>query len=88
MDTSLSNDFIPITQCSRELLELTGNPGPGYRRLLVLAADAKITPPMQQRSSRWGCLRRDIPALAAALGLPVTSRAPGSRKAAAHQAAA
>ncbi len=79
------NDFVTITRVSGELQRLTGHPGPGYRRLLILSADAVISPPMEQRSGRWGCLRGDIPALAAALGLTIPA-APRAARASKREA--
>jgi hypothetical protein len=61
--------WIPITELSPALRDLTGNPGPGYRRLSTLAADGKITPPMEKQGGRfWGCYRSKLTELAKALG--------------------
>jgi hypothetical protein len=73
--------WIPITELSPALRDLTGNPGPGYRRLSTLAADGKIAPPMEKQGGRfWGCYRSKLTELAKALGLPApqsgTGRAP------------
>jgi hypothetical protein len=63
--------WILITEVSSKLLELTGNVGPGYRRLSVLAADSKVAPPMEKRNGRWGLHASKLPDLAVALGLPL-----------------
>lgn len=65
-----SDAWIPITDISPALRDLTGREGPGYRRLATMAADGKIVPPMEKQGGRfWGCYRSNLPALAAALGL-------------------
>lgn len=70
--------WVPITEVSTALRDMTGNPGPGYRRLSVLAADGKIAPPMEKQGGRfWGCYRSKLPALAKALGLPAPQSASG-----------
>jgi hypothetical protein len=62
--------WIPITEISAALRDLTGDPGPGYRRLSTLAADGKIAPPMEKQGGRfWGCYQRNLPKLAKTLGL-------------------
>jgi hypothetical protein len=72
MPTVTPETWIPITEVSVALKELTGTTGPGYRRLSVLACDGKISPPMEKRDGRWwGCFRSKLPELAEALGLTV-----------------
>jgi hypothetical protein len=70
MLTATHEVWIPITEVSAALKDLTGATGPGYRRLSILACDGKISPPMEKRDGRWwGCFRSKLPELADILGL-------------------
>ena len=62
---------IPLPNLSVELLALTGDRGPGYRKLLELALDGVI--PTVQRKNRRYVAEADLPAIAAALGLTPTA---------------
>jgi len=76
----LYDSFVPASLLSAELRTLTGDAGPGYRKLMSLAADAVISPPLERRNGRWGCPRAKLPELAAALGLqPKAPAAPAPR---------
>jgi hypothetical protein len=63
------DDLIPATLLCAELRSLTGDAGPGHRKLVQLAADGRVSPPLERRNGRWGCPRAKLPELAAALGL-------------------
>jgi hypothetical protein len=61
--------FIIITLIAGHLYKMTGDPGPGYRKLLELCANAVLTPPFQKRNGRWGCVESEIPRVAELLAL-------------------
>ena len=67
--------FIPSTEIAGQLLALTGETGPGVRKLLELAANAKI--PMERSGRFWGCYRSRLPEMARALGIQPKVTAPG-----------
>jgi hypothetical protein len=61
-------DIIPITELSSEIRKITGQPGPGYRKLHFLACDGVI--PAAKSGRQWVVNRKDLGAVIAALGLP------------------
>jgi hypothetical protein len=63
----MNNDFLPVSAISAELLSLTGDAGPGRRRLIELGASARL--PLTKPGREWGCSRADLAAVAKALGL-------------------
>lgn len=63
------NDLVPLSLIPSELRGLTGEIGPGYRRLYSLAVDGELSPPLGRRNGRWVCSRKDLPRLARILGL-------------------
>jgi hypothetical protein len=65
----VTSDVIPVSRLSATLRDKTGNPGPGHRKLVQLAADAQIAPPMEQRGQYWVCPASKVPELAMLLGL-------------------
>jgi hypothetical protein len=73
MSTSLSDDLIPSAQLATEFIRLTGNPGPGVRKVLQLAADGRL--PLEYSRGRWFARRSMLPELAHALGLNVRAAA-------------
>jgi hypothetical protein len=68
------NTRIPLTKLGRRLAALTGQRAPSYRSLYVAALDAKI-PAEQQPNGRWDVDDADVPQIAEAFGLSVTSPA-------------
>lgn len=80
MNTAPADNFIPSALISSELLALTGDAGPGRRKLIELAASAKV--PMIKAGREWGCYRSRLPDLAATLGLipKVEPKAPTRRR--------
>ena len=62
-------DLIPATLLASELRELTGDAGPGHRKVVQLAADGRVTPPLERHNGRWVCPRAKLPELAVLLGL-------------------
>jgi hypothetical protein len=60
-------DLIPAPLLSSELQKLTGNPGPGVRKLVELASSARI--PLEKSGRFWVCRRDKLPELARALGI-------------------
>lgn len=80
-----SDPFVYSTAICVKLRAITGSPGPGYRKLITMAADGTISPPMEKQGRWWGCYSSRLPELAAALGLtkaPPTPRAVPSRRSA------
>ena len=69
MPTSPDDELIPAALHAREFQKLTGNPGPGLRKELQLAADGLL--PLEHRRGRWFVRRSKLPQLATALGLTV-----------------
>ena len=65
----VTSDVIPVSRLSAALRDKTGNPGPGHRKLVQLAADAPIAPPLEQRGRYWGCPVSKVPELAMLLRL-------------------
>jgi hypothetical protein len=63
------SERFPSTDLSRELAALTGNSGPGHRKLWGLIVDGKI--PAERENGRWFVRRSDLPAVAQILGLTV-----------------
>ena len=76
------NEWIPLPELSAVIRDLTGHPGPGYRRLHLLAMDGAISPPVEKLRGRWGCYRSNLRALVVALGLPLRSGADSHQHAA------
>ncbi len=78
MKTSTSpSEKIPLPLLSAELLRLTGDAGPGVRRLHELAAGARL--PLEKEGRFWVCRRDNLAAVAAALGLiPSSGHTPGA----------
>ncbi len=68
------DEVIGATSIAAELVRLTGHRGPGLRKLLELAADARA-PALEKRGRYWVVRRRNLPALAHQLGLPLKSAA-------------
>jgi hypothetical protein len=64
-----TGESIVSTQIARELVALTGQPGPGIRKLIEMAANSQL--PMEKSGRFWVCRRSRLPALAQALGLPL-----------------
>lgn len=81
VSTAPVDNFISSAFISSELLALTGDAGPGRRKLIELAASAKV--PMSKIGREWGCYRSRLPDLAATLGLTVKvePKAPNRRRA-------
>lgn len=67
MPTPDETDLIPAPMLSAELQRLTGNPGPGIRKIIELAASARL--PLERSGRFWVCRRANLPAVAVALGL-------------------
>lgn len=61
--------FIPASQLSRLLRDMTGDPGPGHRALVARANDGKL-PPLERRGRFLGCRESRVPEVVAILGLP------------------
>jgi hypothetical protein len=72
------NSLIPAPLLSAELQKLTGNPGPGLRKLLELAASARL--PLEKEGRFWVCRRENLPAVATALGLAPLAPPPAPRQ--------
>ena len=71
--TNLQDAWIPGSEICGRLRDMTGDAGPGWRRLLTMAADGKL-PMMERRDGRfWGIYTRKLPDLAEALGLTVSA---------------
>lgn len=69
--------WIPITNLVVQLRShVLGDMPFGYRKLLALAQDGAIVPPLEQRNGRWGCPRDRLPDLARKLGLSVEAAEP------------
>jgi hypothetical protein len=67
--------WIPGSEICGRLRELTGDTGPGWRKLLTMAADGRL-PMMERRDGRfWGVYARNLPDLADALGISAKSPA-------------
>jgi hypothetical protein len=66
----------PLPNLSAKLLELTGSPGPGYRRCYLLALDGKL-PTVQQNGRRY-VADADLPAVVALLGLETAPATPAA----------
>ncbi|MBV8095709.1 MAG: hypothetical protein JO110_21280 [Acetobacteraceae bacterium] len=68
----MATDFLPLTDVAREIKRLTGQDhAPTYNTLKLRAYDAKI--PVVRVNGRLGVERRDLPEVAARLGLSVPS---------------
>ena len=57
----------PLPRLAAKLRELTGQQGPGYRKLYLLALDGTL--PTETRNGRLFVRDADLPAVAASLGL-------------------
>ncbi len=67
-----NDSWIAATQILPELKKLTGQqPEIGVRKLVELAASARL--PLVKRDGRWGVPRKDLHAVANALGMTVTA---------------
>lgn len=63
----MQDDRISITTVSQDIRQMTGQSGPGYRKLHTLACDGKI--PAHKVDGKWVVYRRDMASLINALGL-------------------
>jgi hypothetical protein len=52
-----------LSEVSALLKTKYGHPGPGQRKLVQLAADAVISPPVEKINGRWACTPARMPAL-------------------------
>ncbi|MBV8092506.1 MAG: hypothetical protein JO110_04585 [Acetobacteraceae bacterium] len=68
----MATDFVPLTDVPRKIKELTGQDDvPSYNVLKLWGYDAKI--PVVRVNGRLGIEKRDLPEIAARLGLSVPS---------------
>jgi hypothetical protein len=74
--------FILVPRLSAALREATGDPGPGHRKLVDLANNAEIAPPMERYGPFWGCRVSRIPELVGVLGRRGLLASPGGEAAA------
>ena len=65
----MNEQLTPLPDLSAKLRTLTGYPGPGYRRIHVLALDGAF-PSIMLKGRRY-VADADLPAVAAALGLTI-----------------
>ncbi len=65
---------VPLPLVPRELIRLTGQRSPSYRAVYLAALDQKI-PAERQENGRWDVAEADMPLIAEAFGLSVTSPA-------------
>jgi hypothetical protein len=72
-----ADDFIGSTVIAQEI---RADPTFSYRKLMGGCADGKYAPPMERRNGRWGCTRRNLPALAELMGLAAKPPAPALRR--------
>ncbi len=77
-------EFLPLTVLLPELRQISPDlPARlNYRCIYNYVIDGKIVPPIERRNGRWGCIRRRLPTLAAALvhltqGVPDTGHSEG-----------
>jgi hypothetical protein len=68
------NNATPLPRLGAKLREQTGQPGPGYRKLYLLALDGSL--PVQTKNGRLFVLDVDMPKVAALLGLTNPTDAP------------
>lgn len=59
--------WIPASEISSELREMTGDPGPGRRLLLELAANGRLSMMTRRNGRWWGVYQSKLPALAQAV---------------------
>lgn len=65
------SDLTPLPRLADRLRDLTGSPGPGYRKAYALALDGQL--PTVQRNGRLFVQEADLPAVAALLGLTIST---------------
>jgi hypothetical protein len=71
---SENDNFVFVANLSALLREKTGDPGPGHRKLVQLANDARTSPPMRREGRFWGCDASKVPDLVRTLlALKITS---------------
>lgn len=68
------SDLTPLPNLAAKLRELTGQPGPGYRRTYNMALDGRL-PTVQVRGRRY-VRDADLPLIIAALGLTIPAPRP------------
>ena len=67
----MAEQLTPLPDLAAKLRTLTGNPGPGYRKTYLMALDGTL--PTVQRNGRRYISDADLPAVAAVLGLTIST---------------
>ena len=67
------NTATPLPRLGAKLIELTGKPGPGYRKLYTLALDGTL--PTEARNGRLFVQDADLPRVVQMLGLTLSTAA-------------
>jgi hypothetical protein len=71
-----ADERIPVSHVPGELKTMTEDEEsvPGHRALVQRANDAILAPPLERSGRFWFCRRKNLPWLAAKLGLRVAER--------------
>jgi hypothetical protein len=67
------NTATPLPRLGAKLIELTGKPGPGYRKLYALVLDGTL--PAETRNGRLFVPDADLPRVVQMLGLTISTGA-------------
>jgi hypothetical protein len=70
-------DPVPLPLVSRELMAITGQPGPSYRQVYVAVLGCRF--PAEWERGRWRVRREHLPLVAEALGVTRVPRPPDRR---------